>query len=880
MKELEKKYDHKIVEKNKYKLWMDTKVFEHELNDNKKKFSIIMPPPNVTGKLHLGHAWDGSIQDFLIRYKKLNGFDTVWIPGMDHAGIATQVKVEQRLKEQNISKYDLGRENFIKKVVEWKEEYAATIRQQWEKLGLGVDYSKEVFTFSDELQKIVKHVFVDMYNKKLIYKGKRIVNWDVKQKTAISNIEVIYKETNGSFYFFKYFLENKKDFLTVATTRPETMYGDVCVVVNPNDKRYKDMIGKKVFNPVNGELIPIIADDYVEIEFGTGAMKCTPAHDINDYEIGLRHNFEPIICMNEDGTLNERAGALQGVERLVARKKIIEFTKENNSFLREEELIHQVGYSERSGEIVEPYLSDQWFVKMDELAKQVLDIQGNKKNKINFHPERFDDTLTTWMSNAHDWTISRQLWWGHRIPAWYNNTTGETYVGVEEPKDIADWTQDPDVLDTWFSSGLWPFAAMGFDIEKEIKNQDLFFQKYFPSNVLVTGYDIIFFWVARMIFQTYNQTKTIPFKDVLIHGLIRDEQGRKMSKSLGNGIDPMDVIDEVGCDSLRYFLLTNSSPGLDLRYSTEKIKSSWNFINKIWNASRYVLMNIPDDFKLENNFNDLYQENEIPVINKWILNKLSDVNKEIKINLDNYEFTVAGKLIYDFVWTDYCSWFIELSKVNIESDNVNVVAHTKKTLLYVLKNILIMLHPFIPFVTEELYLNFGDKETILKEEWMKDEFKYDTYFIDELIAITSAVREFRIKNNLKKDIKLNFVINLKNSKYENVIAKHLDDLNSFLVKTCNADLSGEQSEDMTEMIVKDYVLSISNNDFIDKDSAIDALNDQIEKIKIELQRSEKILANNNFLAKASAEKVQNEKDKFDDYQKQYHKLLEALSKLK
>jgi valyl-tRNA synthetase len=878
MKELEKKYNPVQVEEGKYKKWIDEKYFEHKLESDKKKFSIIMPPPNVTGKLHLGHAWDGSLQDFLIRYKKLNGFDTVWIPGMDHAGIATQVKVEQRLKEQGISKHDLGREGFVSKVVEWKEEYASTIRKQWAKLGLGVDYTKEVFTFSPDLQKIVSNVFVEMYNRKLIYKGKRIVNWDVKQRTAISNVEVIYKEAKGSFYFFKYFTEDKKEFLEVATTRPETMFGDVCVVVNPNDERYKKFIGKNVFNPVNDQLIPVIADDYVEIDFGTGAMKCTPAHDVNDFEIGKRHNFEPVICMNEDGTLNSLAGALEGRERLSTRKDIVAMTTANGSFMREEEIVHQVGYSERSGEVVEPYLSDQWFVKMDELAKQVIDLQQNEKTKINFHPERFNDSLLTWMNNAHDWTISRQLWWGHRIPAWYNLKTEEVYVGVNPPADIENWKQDEDVLDTWFSSGLWPYAALGYDIEKSFEEQNSFFKKYFPTDVLVTGYDIIFFWVARMIFQTYNKTNSKPFSHVLMHGLIRDEKGLKMSKSLGNGIDPMDVIDEYGCDSLRYFLLTNSTPGLDLRYSTEKIRSSWNFINKIWNASRYVLMNLPDDYELKNNFNSSIDENKIPTVNKWILDKLSSVSLELKNNLDNFEFTVGGKIIYDFVWNDYCSWFIELSKVNLESSDADVVEHTRATLLYVLRNILIMLHPFIPFVTEEIYLNLNMKESILLEEWMTESFSYDTKFVDELIQMTSVVREFRIKNNIKKDISLEFEIDLKNSKVEKIISSHIEELNLFLTKTCNANLMGQVENDTTELIVNDYILKINNSEFVDTEAARKQIEEQLEKINSELKRSENILSNKNFLDRATPEKVQQEKNKYEEYKKQKSVLEENLKK--
>ncbi|MEF9968237.1 MAG: valine--tRNA ligase, partial [Longicatena sp.] len=533
-----------------------------------------------TGKLHLGHAWDNTLQDIISRYKRLQGFDMLYLPGMDHAGIATQAKVDARLKDEGISRYDLGREKFLDRAWQWKEEYAGHIREQWAKLGNSVDYSRERFTLDEGLNKAVTKVFCDLYNEGLIYQGERIINWDPKAKTALSNIEVIHKEVEGAFYTFNYKVVETNDSFNVATTRPETMFGDVCVVVHPEDEKYKHLIGKHAINPANGEALPIIADDYIEIGFGTGAMKCTPAHDPNDFQIAERHNLPKIVCMNPDGTMNELAGEFNGMDRFVCRKALTDRIEKEGNLVSIEKHIHQVGHSERTDVIVEPYLSKQWFVKMKPLADDVLKNQQNLEQKINFYPQRFENTFNQWLENIEDWCISRQLWWGHRIPAWYHNETGEIYVGLEAPKDIENWTQDEDVLDTWFSSALWPFSTLGWPTD----TADL--QRYYPTNCMVTGYDIIFFWVARMAFQARHFTNSYPFKDCLIHGLIRDEQGRKMSKSLGNGIDPMDVISEYGVDSLRFFLTTNSTPGQDMRYVPSKVEASWNFINKIWNASR------------------------------------------------------------------------------------------------------------------------------------------------------------------------------------------------------------------------------------------------------------------------------------------------------
>ena len=565
---LDKKYDHKIVEENKYDFWKDNGFFEAGKDKSKVPFCVVIPPPNVTGKLHLGHAWDTTLQDIMIRYKRMDGYDALWLPGMDHAGIATQAKVDKKLKEQGIKPREMDREEWLKVAWDWKEEYAENIHRQWKTLGLSLDYSRERFTLDDGLSKAVRQVFVDLYNQGLIYRGERIINWDPVQMTALSNEEVIYKDDKGAFYHLKYYLEDKSMYLDVATTRPETLFGDTAVAVNPDDTRYKNLIGKKVILPIVGKLIPIVGDTHADPEFGTGVVKITPAHDPNDFEVGNRHNLERVVVMNPDATMNENAGKYCGLTREECREKLLEDLKKDNLLISIEPMTHSVGHSERSDAVVEPYLSKQWFVKMRPLADRVLENQKNKDTKVNFVPERYEKTMNHWMEITYDWCISRQLWWGHRIPAWYKGD--EVYVGMEAPKEDG-WQQDSDVLDTWFSSALWPFSTLGWPD----KTED--FERYYPNNCLVTGYDIIPFWVNRMTFQGLHFTNSRPFKDCLIHGLIRDKIGRKMSKSLGNGVDPMDVIEEYGADSLRFFLTTNSAPGMDLRYDEEKVKSTWNF---------------------------------------------------------------------------------------------------------------------------------------------------------------------------------------------------------------------------------------------------------------------------------------------------------------
>ena len=657
MKELDAKFNHHIVEEGKYDKWVESGIFNADVKSAKQPYSIILPPPNVTGKLHLGHAWDGTLQDILIRYHHLLGYETMWIAGMDHAGIATQAKVDERLASMGISRYDLGREGFLEKAWEWKSEYADIIRKQWGKLGFALDYSKEKFTLDEDVNQKVCEVFVKLYEKGLIYQGYRITNWDPAVKTALSDIEVIYKEVQGKFYHLRYPLADGSGFLVVATTRPETLFGDQALAVNPNDERYGSLVGKEVIIPGTEIKIPIIADDYVDQDFGSGVVKITPAHDPNDYQVGVRHDLKMPIIMNLDGTMNENCFEFNGMDRFECRKALIKKLSNLDLVEKIEDYTHNVGHSERSGVVVETMLSKQWFVKMDELANQAITFQKNHQG-VEFYPQRFEKTFLQWMENIQDWCISRQLWWGHRIPAWYHNETGEVYVGSTPPQDIENYTQDQDVLDTWFSSALWPMATT---IWRE-DNQDM--DKFYPTNVLVTGYDIIFFWVSRMIFQAIEFSGQKSFNDVLIHGLIRAADGRKMSKSLGNGIDPMDVIESHGADALRLFLIGNSAPGQDLRYSDEKLDASWNFLNKVWNVSRFVIQNT-DNITLDTNLdNSLLDDADLYIIEQY--NQTLD---KINYYMNKYEFGEVSKYLIHFIRDEFSSWYLENTKIYFANDD-------------------------------------------------------------------------------------------------------------------------------------------------------------------------------------------------------------------
>lgn len=871
-KTLDAKYDHHKVEQEHYKTWVEQGYFTAG-DKTKDPFCIVIPPPNVTGKLHLGHAWDTTLQDIVARYKRLQDYDMLWLPGMDHAGIATQAKVDERLKGEGISRYDIGREKFLDRAWEWKEEYASTIRKQWAKMGLSLDYTRERFTLDDGLSHAVRKVFVDLYNDGLIYQGERIINWDPEAMTALSNIEVIHKEIEGAMYYFKYKVVETGKELVIATTRPETMFADQAIFVHPDDERYKDIVGLHAINTANGEALPIMADDYIDMSFGTAVMKCTPAHDPNDFALAKKYNLPMPICMHPNGTMNDMCGKYAGMDRFACRKALVEDFEAAGVVDHIEKHMHQVGHSERTGVIVEPYLSKQWFVKMEPLAKAALENQL-KDSKVNFVPERFEKTFNQWMENIEDWCISRQLWWGHQVPAWYHKETGEVYVGKNPPADLENWKQDEDVLDTWFSSALWPFSTLGWpNTDSEL------FKRYFPTNTLVTGYDIIFFWVSRMIFQSLHFTEERPFEHVLIHGLIRDEQGRKMSKSLGNGVDPMDVIDEYGADTLRFFLTTNSAPGMDLRYIPEKLEASWNFINKIWNSARFVLMNIDDEMKFE----ELSFDN-LNLCDKWILNRLNEVIREVDINMDKFEFVNVGSELYKFIWDDFCSWYIELTKVHLNSTNDTEKQASLNTLVYVLNAIVKMLHPFMPFVTEEIFQAIPHLEESIciaiwpevndhfTDESINDQFTY-------LIDIVKGIREIRTQYTIKNAIEVPYVINTKNDDLEGLLNKCLP----YIKKLCNAVCSGynlNAAGEVANITIKGgNSLLVELGDYIDKDAEKEKLANQLKKLEGEIKRCQNMLANEKFTSKAPKEKVELERNKLADYQSKYDAVKEKLEQM-
>lgn len=847
---LDKKYDSKRVEEGKYEIWKTRGYFR--CGDlSKEPYCIVIPPPNVTGKLHLGHAWDTAIQDIIVRFKRMQGFDVLWLPGTDHAAIATEVKVINRIKERGLDKYSLGRSRFLEECFKWKEEHEDIINAQWAKLGLSVDYDKMRFTMDEGLSLAVKHVFVDLYNKGLIYRGEKIINWDPVSQTALSNEEVIYKDVPGAFYHIKYYLEDKSEYLEVATTRPETLFGDTAVAVNPEDKRYKYLIGKKVILPVINKLIPIVADEHADPEFGTGVVKITPAHDPNDFEVGNRHNLERVKVINPDGTMNELCGEFNGMDRFECRKALVEWLKENDLLIEIEEITHSVGHSERTDVMIEPYLSRQWFVKMRPLADRVLETQKDKDKKVNFVPTRYEKTMNHWMEITYDWCISRQLWWGHQIPAWYKED--QVYVGIEPPKEEG-WVQDTDVLDTWFSSALWPFATLGWPEKTDLLD------RYYPNNVLVTGYDIIPFWVNRMTFQGLEFMGERPFKDCLIHGLIRDKQGRKMSKSLGNGVDPMDVIEEYGADALRFFLTTNTATGLDLRYDEDKVKSTWNFINKLWNASRYVLMNIEDlkDITLDNLTNQ----------DKWILTKLNKTIKSVTKSMEKYDFNIVGNEIYDFTWTSFCDKYIELSKFNMNDT-------TKSVLLIVLTSILKMLHPFMPYVTEEIYSMLpGEKsESIMISKYpeynKKQIFNDSEKEIDKLLEFITMVRNKRVELGIGSDYK--------------VLLKNIPDSNRLLlIKSLKLEdkLVSEESSNNTNELIKldDLSIIIIYDNSKNEEELLSTLRKEQDRLTKSIERREKLLSNENYLKKAPSNIVDAEKEALKKEKEQLQIINEKLNK--
>ncbi|MEG2311650.1 MAG: valine--tRNA ligase, partial [Bacilli bacterium] len=779
--------------------------------------------PNVTGKLHLGHAWNTALQDIIIRYKRMDGYDAMFLPGMDHAGIATQAKVDAKLKTLGFNPRAIKRDEWLKHAWKWKEDYAINIHEQWAKMGLSLDYSKERFTLDEGLNNAVNHVFVDLYNKGLIYKGERIINWDPLAMTALSNEEVIYQDVKGAFYHLKYKLADSLEYLDVATTRPETLFGDTAVAVNKLDPRYQHLIGKKVVLPLVNKLIPIIADDHALMDFGTGVVKITPAHDQNDFEVGNRHNLDRIVCINPNGTMNEQAGIYEGLDRFICREKMLVDLKKMDLLINVEEIIHSVGHSERTNVMVEPYLSKQWFVKMRPLADKVLKNQLVKNSKVNFVPSRFEKVMNHWMEITYDWCISRQLWWGHRIPAWYKDDL--IYVGINPPLEDG-FVQDNDVLDTWFSSALWPFSTLGWPY----KTKD--YERYYPNDVLVTGYDIIPFWVNRMTFQGLEFTDSRPFKDCLIHGLIRDKDGRKMSKSLGNGVDPMDVIAKYGADALRFFITTTTSPGTDLRYDEDKVASTWNFINKLWNASRYVLTNL-EGFTTKQLFTDL------TISDKWILTKLNETIMTVRKHMDKYEFNIVGDVLHSFIWNDFCDWYIELAKINMNDT-------TKEVLVKVLKDILKMLHPFMPYVTEEIYLLLPHQASsiMISKYPQVNQYIFETDF-DKIILLIKKIRKIKLENNIKK---FNLVFD------NSLLLKNVSILSKILKQECNKEIIDDTK---IEISFENDVVSLYYDGSITFEEKANMAKEK-ERLIMSINRRKKLLNNKNYLAKAPSDIVKKE----------------------
>lgn len=875
-KNLAPKYAPQEVEANRYEKWVKEERFKPNGNPDAKPYSIVIPPPNVTGKLHLGHAWDTTLQDIIIRHKRMQGYDTLWLPGMDHAGIATQTKVEEQLATEGLSRYDLGREKFVEKTWEWKEEYAGHIREQWGKIGISVDYSRERFTLDQGLSDAVKKVFVKLYEKDLIYRGEYIINWDPKAKTALSDIEVIHKDVEGAFYHMSYLLaDGSGEVLEIATTRPETMLGDTAVAVHPEDERYQHLIGKSVILPLVNKEIPIIADDYVEMDFGTGVVKITPAHDPNDFEVGNRHDLPRVNVMEADGTINSLGGKYAGLDRFAARKAVINDLEAEGRLVKIEKMVHSVGHSERSGVVVEPRLSTQWFVKMEPLAKEALANQETA-DKVDFYPPRFNQTFSTWMENVHDWVISRQLWWGHQIPAWYHNETGELYVGETAPADSENWTQDEDVLDTWFSSALWPFSTMGWPDENAPD-----FQRYFPNSTLVTGYDIIFFWVSRMMFQSLEFTGKAPFKNVLMHGLIRAEDGRKMSKSLGNGIDPMEVIEKYGADALRWFLSNGSSPGQDMRFSYDRMDSSWNFINKIWNASRFVLMNTE-----EFTFADIDLTGHKTVADRWILTRLNETIERVNSLFERFEFGEAGRHLYNFIWDDFCDWYIEMSKEVLFGEDEVQKQMTRSILVYTLDNILRLLHPIMPFVTEAIWEKIPHQgESIVtavyptvQPELSDEKAAKGMEVLKELIRLVRNIRS-EVNTPLSKAITLLIKTN------QPSVEEFLLENQNYIQRFCNPEelvisASVVAPELAMSGVITGAEIYLPLADLINIEEEIIRLEKELAKWTKEVKMVQGKLSNERFVANAPDEVVAGEREKEKGYLEKQASVTERIATLK
>ncbi len=869
-----KTYEPSEFEDRLYKFWVDNKFFHADETSKKPPFTIVIPPPNVTGQLHMGHALDETLQDILIRYKRMAGFEALWVPGTDHAGIATQIKVEEALRvNEGLTRYDLGREKFLERVWDWKNKFGNRIISQLKKIGCSCDWDRERFTMDEGCSDAVLEVFINLYKKGLIYQGNRIINWCPHCLTALSDAEVEYSEQDGNFWHIKYFLKDSDRYLTIATTRPETLFGDTAVAVNPEDERYADIVGKTLILPLVGREIPIIADEYVDKDFGTGAVKITPAHDPNDFEVGLRHNLEQIKVMNDDATINSYGGKYEGMDRYECRKKMIEDLEKDGYIVKIEPHAHNVGQCYRCSTTVEPITSKQWFVKMKPLAEAAIDIV--KSGNAQFVPDRFTKTYLNWMENVHDWCISRQLWWGHRIPAYYCEKCGETYVS-KTAVDVCEkcggkTKQDSDVLDTWFSSALWPFSTLGWP-----KNTPEL-EKFFPTSVLVTGYDIIFFWVARMIFSSMEHIGKEPFKHIFIHGLVRDEQGRKMSKSLGNGIDPLEIVEKYGADALRFTLATGNSPGNDMRFSEKKVQASRNFANKIWNASRFVLMN------LEISENKLPTEDKLQTEDKWIISKFNTLVKEVSDNLDNFDLGVALSKLYDFVWDDFCDWYIELVKPRL-FDSENKTRDTAQYVLtYVLSETMKLLHPFMPFITEEIWQHLPHNgKSIMISNWpVYDEklnFKQAEYEMGLIMGAIKAIRNTRTEMNVPASKKAKVVIATElTDVFESGTAffEKLASASKVEVSSSVADIEGAVS-----IVVEGATIYLPMDELVDKGKEIERLTKEKQTLISEIKRVEGKLNNPGFVGKAPANVIAAEKEKGEKYADMLKKVEESLAALK
>ena len=877
---MDTKYNPSQFEKQIYEKWEDGGYFKARINPDKKPFTIVMPPPNVTGYLHLGHALNNTIQDIIIRYKRMAGYEALWIPGTDHASISTESKVVDKISKEGKTKADLGRDGFLDEAWDWTHKYGGTIKQQLRTIGVSCDWDHDSFTMDENLTKAVKRVFKKMYDDGLIYRGNRIVNWDPKAETAISDAEVYHEDQIGHLWYIKYFFEDSDEYVIIATTRPETMLGDLAVAVNPEDPRFKDKIGKNLILPLVGRKIPLIEDSYVDMEYGTGLVKITPSHDPNDFEVGQRHDLGQCIVLDTTAHIVDGYGKYSGMDRYEARKEIVKDLEDLNQLEKIEEIEHAVGYSERTNVVIEPLISKQWFVKMDEFAQMCIDAYDN--GEVTLIPDSLSKTYMNWLNNIRDWTISRQLWWGHRLPVFYTDD-GEIIVSEDEPDENGmlngvHVTQEEDTLDTWFSSALWPFATLGWPDENEE------FDYFFPTDILVTGYDIIFFWVIRMIFSSMYNTSKVPFHHVLFTGLIRDPQGRKMSKSLGNGVDPIDVVNEYGADALRFTLITGNSPGNDMRYDEKRILASRNFANKLWNASRFVLMNIEEGDDLN------FDGENLELEDKWILKRLNDVIVDVSKNLDKYEIGLAADRIEDFIWNEYCDWYIEFAKIRLYGEDEDAKANVKKVLLYVLRKMLALLHPFMPFITEEIFAALPDtKDLLIVEDW--PEFVEEFNFVNEeanvnsVIEAITAIRNQRATLNVPSKTKQKLTILVENKDNISLIEEIKDQFQNLASASevevlYKEDVESTDDEGLVRLVFNEFSVLMSLDELVDYEKERQRLKDEIKRLEGEIKRASGKLSNKGFVEKAPEAVVNQEREKLNDYEDLLEKTKASLEEIK